>query len=110
MKDSEHAVVLVTTSSSDEAERIAGVLIDRRSAACVNIVSQVCSKFWWQGKVDSEDESLLIVKTRAELLGDVIGLVRANHSYEVPEVIAIPIVGGNQDYLAWLDDETGRRG
>ena len=109
MKDSGYVVVFVTSSSNDEAERIAGVLVSRRNAACVNIVPHVRSKFWWQGKIDSEDEALLIVKTRAELLGDVIGLVRANHSYEVPEVIAMPIVGGNEDYLAWIDKETGRK-
>lgn len=110
VKDSEHIVVFITAASNDEADRIADALVSRRKAACVNIVPQVRSKFWWQGKIESEDEALLIVKTRSALLDEVIGLVKANHSYEVPEVIAMPIVGGSEDYLAWLDEETGRQG
>jgi periplasmic divalent cation tolerance protein len=107
VKDSGHIVVFVTTSTIDEADKIADVLVGQRKAACVNIVPQVRSRFWWQGKIESEEEALLIVKTRAALLDEVIGLVKANHSYEVPEVIALPIAGGNEDYLNWLDEETG---
>lgn len=108
MKDSGHIVVFITTSSNDEADKIADVLVSQRKAACVNIVPQVRSRFWWQGKIESEEEALLIVKTRSALLDEVIGLVKANHSYEVPEVIALPISGGNEDYLNWLDEETGQ--
>ena len=108
MKDSGHIVVFITTSSIDEADKIADVLVGRRKAACVNIVPQVRSRFWWQGKIESAEEALLIVKTRSALLDEVIGLVMANHSYEVPEVISLPIAGGNEDYLNWLDEETGQ--
>jgi periplasmic divalent cation tolerance protein len=68
-------------------------------------VSQVHSRFWWQGKIDSTDETLLIVKTKASLLDELTRLVKENHSYEVPEIIALPILGGNQDYLKWIDSE-----
>lgn len=108
MQDSDKVVVFVTTSTIDEADKIAGVLVEQRKAACVNIVPQVSSRFWWQGAIESAEEALLIVKTRAALLDDVIGLVKANHSYEVPEVIALPISGGNGDYLNWLDEETSQ--
>ena len=108
VKDSKHIVIFITAPSNDEADKIADVLVGQRKAACVNIVPQVRSKFWWQGKIESEDEALLIVKTRSTLLDDVIGLVKANHSYEVPEVIALQISGGNEDYLNWLDEETGQ--
>jgi len=101
-----HIVVFITTATAEEAQRIANILVSGRKAACVNIVPQVHSRFWWRGKIDSADEALLVVKTKAALLDKLIGLVKENHSYEVPEIVALPIVGGNPDYLQWLDDET----
>jgi len=80
-------------------------LLNQRKAACINIVSGVDSLFWWQGKLDSARESLLIIKTRASLLPEVVELVKSVHIYEVPEIIAMPIVGGNEDYLRWIDNE-----
>ena len=70
------------------------------------MVPRVQSKFWWKGKIDSASESLLIVKTRAALLDKVIASVKRKHSYTVPEIIAMPIVGGNTDYLDWIDEST----
>ena len=98
-------VVLVTTSSEEEANRIAQLLLGSRKAACINIVPRVDSLFWWQGKLDSAQESLLIIKTRASVLPEIISLVKEAHKYEVPEIIALPIIGGSQDYLKWIDDE-----
>ena len=109
MEDRAHIVVFITTATIEEAQRIANILVSRRKAACVNIVPQVHSRFWWQGKIDSVDEALLVVKTKAARLDEIIGLVTENHSYEVPEIIALPIVGGNPDYLQWLDDEMEKR-
>lgn len=106
MRGVEHVVVLITTATVDEAHRIADALVSDRKAACVNIVPRVHSRFRWQGNIESEDEALLVVKTRAALLDGLIELVKGNHSYEAPEIIALPIIGGNQDYIAWLDDET----
>lgn len=100
-----YIVVLITTGTPEEAQRIAAVLLEQRKAACVNIIPQVSSRFWWKGKLDSAEESLLIVKTRASLLDEVISLVKQVHSYDVAEVIALPIVGGNQDYLDWMGGE-----
>ncbi len=100
-----YLVLLVTTSNSEEAHRIANELLNRRKAACVNIVPGVSSLFWWQGKLDSAKENLLIIKTKASVLNEIIALVRQMHSYDVPEIIALPIVGGNQHYLEWLDRE-----
>ena len=105
MPDSANIVVLITTSAEAEARKIAGNLLTRRKAACINIVPRVSSSFWWHNKLDSAEESLLIVKTKARLLDEIISLVRELHSYEVPEIIALPIIGGNQDYLDWLDEE-----
>ena len=96
-------VILITTGSEEEAHRIADQLLNQRKAACVNIMPRVDSLFWWQGKLDSAQESLLVIKTKASKLKEITELVKRVHSYEVPEVIALPIVGGNEDYLKWLD-------
>ena len=103
MKD--YLVVFITTGNAAEAEKIAHILVSRRMGACVNILPQVDSRFWWEGKIESANESLLIVKTKASLLDELTRLVKENHSYEVPEIITLPIVGGNQDYLKWIDGE-----
>ena len=100
-----YIVIFITASNSEEAHKIAKVLLSQRKAACVNIVPGISSLFWWQDKLDSAQESLLIVKTKASLLNQIVTLVREIHSYEVPEIIALPIIGGNQDYLEWIDKE-----
>ena len=96
-------VVMITAGSEEEARKIAELLLKERKVACVNIVPRVDSLFHWKGKIDSACESLLLAKTRASLLHEIIGLVREVHSYEVPEIIALPIVGGSEEYLKWLD-------
>lgn len=105
MEESAYIVLFTTVSNSEEAHKIAKVLLSQRKAACVNIVPVISSLFWWQDKLDSAQESLLIVKTKASLLNQIVTLVRQIHSYEVPEIIALPIIGGNQDYLEWIDKE-----
>jgi periplasmic divalent cation tolerance protein len=85
-------IVLITTSSEEEAHKIAESLVNGRKAACVNIVPRVDSLFWWKGKLDSARESLLLVKTKASLFPEIISLVKEIHSYEVPEIIALPII------------------
>jgi periplasmic divalent cation tolerance protein len=100
-----HIVLFITTADAEEAQRIADLLLKARKAACVNIVSWVSSSFWWQGKLEQAKESLLIVKTEASVLDEVVDLVKQHHSYDVPEIIALPIIGGNPDYLDWIDSE-----
>jgi periplasmic divalent cation tolerance protein len=109
MKETGKIVIFVTTSTEAEAHRIAELLLGRRKAACINIVPRVDSSFWWQGKLDSARESLLIIKTRASLLHEIIEMVKSAHSYEVPEIIALPVIGGNEDYLKWIDEEVRER-
>lgn len=99
-------VVLVTASSEEEAEKIASLLLEQRKAACVNLIPRIRSRFWWEGKLDSAQESLLIIKSRAALVPEITDIVRKAHSYTVPEIVALPIVGGNTDYLEWVDQET----
>ena len=103
MKEEDSVVVLITTSGEEEAHSIAELLVTERKAACVNIVPGVDSLFRWEGKLDSARESLLMVKTKGSLFPEVVELVKGTHSYEVPEIIALPIVAGSEDYLKWLD-------
>lgn len=105
MSDAAYAVVFITASSETEARRISNVLLTQRKAACVNIISTVNSSFWWQGKLESALESLLIVKTKASLVNEVVALVKENHSYTVPEIIALPVLAGNPHYLEWIEKE-----
>ena len=105
MKETGKIIIFVTTSSEQEAHKIADLLLTKKKAACVNIIPRIDSSFWWQGKLDTAEESMLVIKTKASLLSEIVGLVKGAHSYEVPEIIALPIIGGNKDYLKWLDDE-----
>jgi periplasmic divalent cation tolerance protein len=105
MQPTDYSVVFITVNDNEEAENITRLLLEKRQATCINIIAGVDSRFWWQNKLESARESLLVVKTKASLLPDIIRSVKKNHSNEVPEVIAMPIVGGNKDYLDWIDSE-----
>ncbi|CAL4933118.1 unnamed protein product [Urochloa decumbens] len=107
-------VVYVTVPNREAAlkiislagKKLAGSIISEKLAACVNIVPGVESVYWWEGKVQSDAEELLIIKTRESLLDALTEHVKANHEYDVPEVIALPIKGGNLKYLEWLKNST----
>jgi periplasmic divalent cation tolerance protein len=99
-------IVLITASSQDEAAKIGTALVDEHLAACVNIVPEIRSLFFWEGKTQDERETLLVAKSRQPLLERLVCRVKSLHSYVVPEVIALPIVGGSREYLAWLNETT----
>jgi len=99
-----YTIILVTCANKKEAGFIAEKLIKDKAAACVNIVGKVESVFWWKGKVDHSKEVLLIIKSRKSSLSRIIKIVRSLHSYNVPEIIALPIVAGYKPYLEWIDD------
>lgn len=98
-------IVFSTAASLAEATRIADALVEERLAACVTVVPGARSVYRWQGRVEHADEVLLVVKTVAARLEALTARVRALHSYEVPELVAVPITGGWPPYLAWLADE-----
>lgn len=104
MNKTDRIIVLITVGSEEEAHKIAELLVNEKKAACVNIVPEIDSIFSWEGKIDSAQESLLLVKTRASLFPEIVELVKRMHSYEVPEIIALPIIAGSEDYLKWLDN------
>jgi periplasmic divalent cation tolerance protein len=99
---SEYVIVFVTTKDKAEAEKIALVLLDEHLIACANIIGSVRSLFSWQGKVDCEDECLMVMKSHKDLFDAVVARVKGLHSYEVPEVLAVSIVGGSGDYFGWM--------
>ncbi|WP_456404980.1 divalent-cation tolerance protein CutA [Hydrogenimonas sp.] len=99
---SKFRLVLVTASSMAEAERIAKKVVEKRLAACVNIIPKVRSVYRWEGEVMVEKEALLIVKTTKKSLPKLEKAVKKLHSYEVPEFIAVKIDEGSDDYLKWL--------
>ncbi len=99
-------VIFVTASSEEEAQKIANGLLQKKLIACANIMSGVKSMFWWQGKIDHANEYLLILKTQRKLFPKVAKTVKSLHSYDVPEIIALPIIEGEEGYLKWLANET----
>lgn len=99
-------VLFTTVSSPEEADRLARTLVERRLAACVNILPQVRSVYRWQGKVEDSSEILLVIKSRRALFAALSEAVRALHSYEIPELIALPVVDGYPPYLDWIEQET----
>jgi periplasmic divalent cation tolerance protein len=103
VKETDRIIVFITAGSEEEAHKIAELLVNERKAACVNIVPKVDSVFRWEDKLDSARESLLLVKTKASLFPEIVKLVKRTHSYAVPEIIALPIIAGSEDYLKWLD-------
>jgi periplasmic divalent cation tolerance protein len=102
---SEHVVALITAGSQAEAEKLATTLVKEMLAACVNVLPGITSVYRWQEEIQQDQEWLLIAKSRREILDDLIHRVQSLHSYDVPEIIALPLVGGSQAYLRWLDGE-----
>ncbi|MFN4219155.1 MAG: divalent-cation tolerance protein CutA, partial [Candidatus Bipolaricaulia bacterium] len=88
-----------------EAERIAQALLEKRLAACVQIVGPLASLYWWQGKIERSEEWLCIAKSERALFKQIEETIRALHSYEVPEILAVPIVVGSESYLQWLSEQ-----
>nr|ACN28985.1 unknown [Zea mays] len=99
-------VVYVTVPNREAGKKLSQSIISEKLAACVNIVPGIESVYWWEGKVQSDAEELLIIKTRESLLDALTAHVKANHEYDVPEVIALPITGGNTKYLEWIKNST----
>ena len=97
--------ISTTVEQKKDAEAIARELLDKRLAACVQIVGPLTSHYWWNNTIDRADEYLCLIKSRRDLYPEVEAAIQKNHPYEVPEIIATPIVAGAGDYMAWLDAE-----
>ena len=101
-----YRLVLVAAPTEKEAQKLARGLLEEKIAACVNLIPGVQSQYWWKGKIESAHEAILLIKTQKALVDTVIGYIRENHSYELPEVIALPVMEGDKEYLNWLGAQT----
>jgi len=100
-------VVLTTASSTEEARRIANELVEKRLAACVNIVTKLDSIYLWKGKVQEAEEYLVVIKTTKDAFPRVRDAIKEMHSYELPECISLAVDDGDEDYFRWIDDSVG---
>jgi periplasmic divalent cation tolerance protein len=102
----ECCVVYVTADNIDQARYLARSIVERRLAACANIIPVMESLYWWDGAVQSSQECVLILKTTRVLLETLIEAVKTMHTYQTPCIVALPIIGGNPDFIKWISDET----
>jgi len=103
---SDARIVLTTAGSQEEARKIAHALVERRLAACVNIVPQIESTYRWQGKVETATEWLLVIKTQARAFERVRDAIQELHSYDLPECVMLEVAAGSSEYLRWIEDST----
>ncbi len=101
-----YIVIYITPGSINEAKKIGRALVEEKLVACSNIISPIRSIYSWQGKICDDKEALMILKTKKNLFRQIIKRVEELHSYDVPEIIAIPIIDGSIKYLSWINEET----
>ena len=104
--EDQYILVMITTPSREVGEQISNALLEKKLAACVNMLAPINSLYTWQGTTAHDEETLLVVKSRAALFQELVPAVQTIHPYEVPEIIALPIIMGSASYLAWIDAET----
>lgn len=97
-------IVLTTTANEEEASRLAHAIVESKRAACVQILPKMTSVYFWEGKVQSESEHLLLIKTVEEKFDDLSAFIRANHSYDVPEIVAIKAEKVSDEYFGWMQE------
>ncbi len=106
--ESSAIIVLVTTSTQEEAEKIGRMLIEAKLAACTNVVSGIRSIFRWDNNISVENECLMLIKTTQRRFAELESAVRQQHGYSVPEIVALPVVAGSESYLNWVRGETDK--
>lgn len=106
----EYIQVLTTVGSAEEAEAISAALLEQRLVACVQVLGPIVSRYRWQGKLEREQEWQCLAKTEARLYEEVEAAIRAAHSYEEPEILAIPVLAGSRGYLDWISANVGPEG
>jgi periplasmic divalent cation tolerance protein len=106
----DQVLLYVTAGNAEEAALIGRTLVDERLVACANVIGAVRSFYRWEGEVQDDQEAVLIAKTGAQRVEEATRRIKALHSYDVPCVVAVPMVGGNADFLSWIASETGGSG
>ena len=99
--------IYMTAATMDEAKKIGRILLEKRLAACINLLDPMHSMYWWKGRVEESREVVLIAKTARHLVPALTAAVKENHSYECPCIVSLPVESGNPDFLKWISDETG---
>ena len=97
-------IIFVTSPNREVSLKIVRTLVEKKLAPCVSIIPSAKSIYWWKGRIEESDEEVLVIKTRLDLIEDLIDAIRSIHPYEVPEIIALPIVMGYSKYLEWIDE------
>lgn len=100
----EYIQVFTTTGKKEDAERIAKVLVEKKLAACIQMLGPIVSTYWWKGNVETAEEWLCFIKSKRTLYDKLEKAIKEIHPYETPEIIAVPIVSGSKEYLGWLSD------
>jgi periplasmic divalent cation tolerance protein len=100
--------VVTAIGTKADAQKIAGEVVSTRLAACAQVIGPVTSTYWWQGKMETEEEWLCVMKSRSDVYEALEMRIRAAHPYEVAEILAVPVVAGSKEYLAWMAEELGR--
>jgi len=98
--------IYVTAADRSEAEKIGRAMVEARLAACANVLGETTAIYWWDGAVESGSEAALVLKSRAELVDEITRAIGDIHSYDCPCIVALPIAGGNPEFLSWLESET----
>jgi periplasmic divalent cation tolerance protein len=106
MSQTRACVVMTTVSNKEQAEKLARMVLEARLAACVQI-QDVTSYYWWDGKINRDGEQLLYLKTTSDKYNALESLLIANHSYDTPEILQLPVEAGFEKYLGWMQKETG---
>jgi len=101
----EYIQVFTTTEKKEDAEKIAKVLVEKRLAGCIQVVGPIISTYWWKDNVETAEEWLCIIKSKKDIFNELEKSIKEIHPYEVPEIIAMPVVAGSDDYLQWLSKE-----
>lgn len=106
---SDYVVIFVTAENASKGEKIAKTLVQEKFAACVNMIPGAKSIYTWEGKLCETEEALLVIKSTKMMFPKIVATVRALHSYQVPEIIAVPVTRASEDYLSWLDQNVLRQ-
>jgi periplasmic divalent cation tolerance protein len=102
--NSSYIIVFMTAKDYEEAQKISQFLLEKKLIACANIIKEISSFFWWEGKIDQASEAVIIAKSQRSLFPGIIEAVKKVHSYQVPEILAMPVLAGNPDYLSWIKE------
>ncbi len=103
----EYIQIFTTTENKEDAEKIAKEVVEKRLAACAQVLGPIESTYWWEGEVEKAKEWLCIMKSRNDLFEKLEAAIKKIHPYDVPEILAVPVIAGNKSYLEWLDREVG---